>query len=302
MNAEAGGQRRVLVMGASSQIGVFLLPRLLEQGWRVDAVSRQARLSAHGDGLQWWSWDLAVESCPDRIGPISTVIHLAPLPWLPRHLPELVERGASRIVAMSSTSRLTKADSASPYERSVAASLAQAEDDLASVCDRLGVAWTVFRPTMIYGAGQDRSIHTIARFIRIFRFFPLVDHGRGLRQPVHADDLAQACMAAMEADTADGRVFELAGGERLSYREMVGRVFRSQGIRPRFLPVPGSLLRGLLRLARRLPGHGYLTPEMVDRISGDLCFDITAAREAFGYAPRAFMPGGRYDAADEVNE
>ena len=53
------------------------------------------------------------------------------------------------------------------------------------------VAGTIFRPTLIYGTGRDRSLAPIARFARRWRVLPLPVGARGLRQPVHAavDDI-----------------------------------------------------------------------------------------------------------------
>ena len=60
-----------------------------------------------------------------------------------------------------------------------------------------GIACTVFRPTLIYGAGTDRSLAPIARFARRWRVLPVPLGANGLRQPVHARDLAAACVAVL---------------------------------------------------------------------------------------------------------
>jgi hypothetical protein len=73
-----------------------------------------------------------------------------------------------------------------------------AEEDLATKCARLGIAWTIFRPTLIYGCASDKNVTTIANFVRRFGFFPAVGRATGKRQPVHADDLAQACVTAID--------------------------------------------------------------------------------------------------------
>jgi nucleoside-diphosphate-sugar epimerase len=282
--------RCAIVTGATSQIGVFLIPRLLQLGWCVDAISRNPQRTIDVAHLRWALGDLGTARLPQTRAPVDMVFHLAALPLLPRHLPDLAARGAGRVIAISSTSRLTKVDSPSPYERQVAAGLARAEQELAETCDAMGLAWTVFRPTMIYGAGLDQNVAAITRWIRRFRFFPLINHGVGLRQPVHADDLAQACIAAVDAERAFGRAFELGGGEQLSYREMVRRVFDTQGIRPRFAPLPAWALRALIRCLNLLPRYRHLTPAMVDRMATDLCFDTLPADQAFGYQPRPFLP------------
>jgi nucleoside-diphosphate-sugar epimerase len=49
---------------------------------------------------------------------------------------------------------------------------------------------------------------------------------------VHADDLAGAALAALDAPGAADRAFDLPGGETLSYRAMVERIFEGMGRRP----------------------------------------------------------------------
>ena len=52
---ERSGQQTVLVTGASSQLGVFVIPRLLQSGFRVIALSRKATtdLPEGPGGLLW---------------------------------------------------------------------------------------------------------------------------------------------------------------------------------------------------------------------------------------------------------
>jgi nucleoside-diphosphate-sugar epimerase len=104
--------------------------------------------------------------------------------------------------------------------------------------ERLAIAYTIFRPTLIYGAGRDRNIADIARFVRRFGVFPILGKGIGLRQPVHAADLAEACLLAVDSSASFNRVYNLSGGETLTYRQMVERVFQAMGKRGRVVSLP----------------------------------------------------------------
>jgi len=282
----AGRRTGVVVTGAASQIGRFLLPRLERAGYPVTALSRCEH--AESDGARWVRADLARRVEWTELGEASTLIHLARLDLLPRHLTSLAAAGVYRLVAFGSTSRIVKAESQNAGERALAAALAAAEDQILDRSPALGIQCTLFLPTLIYGSGQDRSLSFIAAFVRRYRFFPLVAGGAGRRQPVHADDLAEACVRVLRDPLTYGKRYLLPGGETLSYREMVERVFRSLGMEPRFLPVPLGLLRTLMILGRVLPGYGHLNPEMAERMARDLCFDAAEAQRDFGYAPRRF--------------
>jgi nucleoside-diphosphate-sugar epimerase len=232
--------------------------------------------------------DLSAPGLRERLPPIATVLSLSPIWLLPQALPALEAAGARRLVAFSSTSRITKAQSPDPGEREVAARLATSEDTVRQACEAAGVRWTLLRPTMIYAEGQDRNVSRLAGLIRRLGLLPLAGDGRGLRQPVHAQDLAGAALAAAAAPATFDRTYDLPGGETLSYRAMAERVFAGLGRRPRIVPVPPTLWRLGLALARPLlPGA---TAAMGERMSEDLVFDGRPARADFGWAPRPFHP------------
>jgi nucleoside-diphosphate-sugar epimerase len=277
----------ILITGASSQIGHFLLPRLAGAGITVHAVSRRPPESITS-AIQWHRCDIEAGALPDVA--LTGAIHLAPLPLLPQLLPQLAERGVKRVIGFGSTSRYTKAGSADPAERAYAADLQGAEAAIADYCEPRDIAWTVFRPTLIYGCGLDKNVTTIARFIRRFRFFPLIGGDGGLRQPVHADDLAAACLAVWDNPAAFNRGYDLSGAEVLSYRAMVVRIFTAEGLSPRFLSIRLELFRAGMKLLALLPRYRYLSAEMADRMAADLAFDHAAAARDFGYSPRPFEP------------
>lgn len=277
----------VLVTGASCQIGHFLLPRLRQAGFEVHALSRNPPPNDES-GIHWHELD--IESDMPVPLEIDGLIHLAPLTLLPTLLPRLTTSTLRRIVAFGSTSRYTKARSADPEERAFAQGLVDAETALATFSASLNIEWTVFRPTLIYGCGRDKNVTIIARFLRRFRCFPLLGGDGGRRQPVHADDLAAACLQAWDNPATFGRGYTLSGRDVLSYRGMVERIFRAEGLTPRFLMIPLSLFRWAIRGLRVLPRYRYLSLEMVDRMAEDLSFDHADAQRDFGFAPRGFEP------------
>ena len=274
----------VLVLGATSLIGGHLLDRLKAEDLDPIAFSRRP---PSGDAC-WIGGDLRDADLDDRLPVAATVFSLSPIWLLPPVLPALQARGMERLIAFSSTSRFTKTGSPDPGERAVAQALGGAEAAVETWCAEHGVAWTLLRPTLIYDEGRDENVSRIARLVKRFHVMPLSGKGEGLRQPVHAADLATGALAAAHAPATRDRAYNLVGGETVTYRVMVDRVFEGLGKAPRSLPMPAWLFALVMRLAK--PFYPGATTAMGVRMGQDLTFDSSDAMRDFGWRPRPFHP------------
>lgn len=274
----------VLVPGASGQIGRFLLPILAGRGHRVVAVSRAGQPPDGYPALTGvlWRGPAQVKDTAQAlvsVGPLAVAVEMVPM------LP-----GLTRVVAFSSTSIITKQDSSDRAERELMEALAATEAALKSICQERDVELTLLRPTLVYGSGMDGTVTLLARFARRFGFLPIAGNGAGLRQPVHAEDLAHAACASLECDGAAGLTLDLPGGSTLSYRELCEAIFHALRRPPRLLRLPPTLLTMGVGLARHFPGLTGLRPTMVSRQNQDLVFDGERARQWLRFSPRAFHP------------
>jgi nucleoside-diphosphate-sugar epimerase len=285
--------RVVGVLGATSFVGACLLPMLTEAGWLVTAFSRSTLGGLH-DGVEWRRLPLVEYIAPQsslrknkKITPYW--ICLAPIWVLPDYFDLLNAQCARRVVVLSSTSRFTKDDSSDPEERALALRFADAETRIQKWAESRGVEWIILRPTLIYGLGQDKNITEIARLIRRFGFFPLFGKAEGLRQPIKAADVAGACMAALQAPSAANHAYNLSGGETLTYRNMVARVFSALGLRPRMLTIPLWAFRLTVAILRCLPRYRKWSIAMAERMNHDMVFDHAEATRDFGFQPKGLL-------------
>jgi NAD dependent epimerase/dehydratase family enzyme len=279
--------RTVIVIGATSLIGHFLLSRLNVTGYSVIPLSRS---KVSSNEYNWHHFDGSLQTITPAIEEPETLIHLGPLRVLPGLISEFSDLGGKRIIAFSSTSRFSKLKSSSESERKMAEELMQAEEETAALCKEANIPLTLFRPTLIYGAGLDKNVSSISRFIKRFGFFPVLGGGTGLRQPVHADDLAAACVAVITNEKTFHQSYDLVGGETLTYKQMVEKIFFALNKKPRFIPIPLTLFRLLMKLISLLPGYSHVTPDMANRMNEALNFDSQKAQEDFGYSHRGFSP------------
>ncbi|MEW5890787.1 MAG: NAD(P)-dependent oxidoreductase [Pseudomonadota bacterium] len=284
-------ERRVGLLGATSLVGECLLPELVQAGWQVIAFSRRA-VNDTTSGVEWCRLRNPLSPLtplPQGEGKIPYWVCVAPIWILPDYFNALETHGVRRIVVLSSTSRFTKWDSSDTGEQTVARRLANAEACVQAWAEATAVEWVILRPTLIYGRGRDRNIAEIARLIRRYGFFPVLGQASGLRQPVHAEDVARACLAALEVSNARNRAYNISGGETLTYREMVCRVFVALGRSPRTLSVPLSLFRLAIACLRVLPRYRQWLTTMAERMNRDLVFDHAEAARDLGFKPRNFL-------------
>jgi uncharacterized protein YbjT (DUF2867 family) len=280
--------RTALVFGASGQIGEALLARLDAAAWQVFAVSRTPRVAS--SNIRWLAGEFAgVEGLPATV---DVIFSTGPLDgfaqWYARRLV-----AAPRVVAFGSTSLDTKQASGDAYERDIVARLQAAERLVFDTAEATGAAATLLRPTLVYGAGRDRTLARIAAMARRMRFFVLPRGATGKRQPVHVDDLAAAALAVVDASATHGRAYALPGGEALAYREMMARTLAALSPPAKLWEVPVPMFKVALSLARMAGMMRALTDDAVSRMRDDLVFDASPAQRDFGYAPRAFIVDAR---------
>lgn len=287
----AGVDREAVVFGGSGLVGRHLLQQALAADWRLHALSRSARVDKAEPGPAWqcgpqFDLDHGSGPWPDApvlfsVGPLVSLVD-----WLLRTRPARLRC----LVALGSTSAVTKQASPDPAERALAQRLLQAERHLADYCERSGVRWTVLRPTLIWGDGRDRNLCRIAAMARRWRCLLLPHFATGLRQPVHAREVAAAVLAAASLPAAGNRILDLPGGETLAYPAMVRRVAAvlQPPVPVRIVPVPG--LRGVLAGACRLRLLAPARYAAIQRLGQDLVFDGAPAQAALRWHPGPFAP------------
>lgn len=283
-------RKSCIVLGASSQPGSWLVPSLLQDGWTVHLVSRGVKPQLdYGANAVWHSLDLKDQTA--RFPAVEARVVFDTLGAGPGWLAPMRSAGVERAIMFSSTSVLTKIDSADPVDAQGTADVARNEKTFADACDRLQIAWTILRPTLIYGGKfGDRTVRDIARVIRLLGFFPVFGEAAGLRQPVHAADLAMACRLVCDNGKTFGRIYNVAGGEVLPYRDMVSGIFRAMDKTPRFLRIPLPAFELAARAIRLHPRYRHIRSSMAERMQKDMTFSNEEASCDFGYAPRRFEP------------
>jgi nucleoside-diphosphate-sugar epimerase len=282
----------LLVLGGTGLVGAHLLAQLAAGGQLAHATTRAAAPPPALRDLARWScgpaFDLDAGAGPWPAA--TTVLSAGPLAaladWLQRRRPA----GLVRLVALGSTSAATKQASVDPAERALAATLQDAEARLAAYGRAAGVAWTVLRPTLIWGDGRDRNLSRLAALARRRGLLLLPGHATGLRQPIRAAEVAAALRAALAHPDSAGRVLDLPGGETLPYDEMCRRLVAALAPPARVWRLRGLPLAAAVRLAARRGWMAPATAAALLRMGEDLVFDPAPAARLLGLPMAPFRP------------
>lgn len=277
---------QIIILGGSSQVTPFLLEKIKEQGLSATVTSRQqvgvpAGFEAHSlDINNPNGWEAPAG---------SIIISFIPVWIFAAHL-DLFTKAKSLIV-VSSTSRYGKAKSESAHEQETVKGIIEGEKRIQEWTTPQGPSTTILRPTLIYNYKTDKNITRIKRMIKKFGLFPIIAPANGKRQPIHASDVAAAAMGAIDNKDAMNRAFNIAGGEILSYRDMVIRIFKKMGKEPRLLVLPYWFIKVAMTFINMTRSYNKsdVSADMFARMNENLVFDNEDGLKVLGYKPRAFL-------------
>lgn len=298
---------RVLVTGANGFIGSHLQPELLARG--VTVISAVRHFIGKPDEVvvgelgPLTDWSKALDG-------IDAVVHLAGR----AHVLERVDAGAERarlwavnvegvqqlanacrkarvqqVVFLSSLHAVATAsevaiDEATEPEPSslYGQSKLEAEKVLQSSLSQSGVAWTILRPPLIYGAGQKANMDRLVRLVQSGCPLPLasVTNRRSL---MSVDNLCSLIYACLNSAQAHGRIFGCRDGEDVSTPELLRRMGNALGVKTRLFPLSPSLLRWM----GSFPVLGGLA-----KLCDSLFINDSAVRDALGWRPPLTLDQG----------
>jgi len=136
------------------------------------------------------------------------------------------------------------------------------------------LAWTIFRPCVIFGPG-DSLTNRFARLLRLSGGFMPLARARTRFAPISVEDVVEAFRRALTDKATVGQTYELCGPEVLSLEELVRVTARVAGLPCRVirLPDPVAQVQGLIM--GLLPGKPFsldnyrsLTVDSLCRVNG----------------------------------
>ena len=290
MNAFPGAERpstpvrTIAVTGALGFVASHLIPRLIASGTRVIAIVRPGRdaTALERAGCEVRRADLARAEAPAAdFSSADGAVHLAGIAQAVWLAPALEAARVRRAVFVGSAGVYTRLPSPGADAKRAGEATLRAS----------ALAYTILRPSMIYGTPRDRNLIRLLRWLDRCPLVPVPARGRTPQQPVHVEDLCDAILAAFECDAALRQEYDVAGPAPLTLADLVRESARALG-RPAWLvPVPLAPAHRLAVWSRRLRLPFPVSPEQVLRLAESKAVDIEPARRDLDFRPRAFAAG-----------
>jgi NADH dehydrogenase len=155
-----------------------------------------------------------------------------------------------------------------------------------------GIEWTIFRPSVVFGPG-DEFISTLAGMIRRLPAVPVLGDGMYRLQPVAVEHVAEGFARAVLSRAAIGQSYDVAGPSAYPFVDLLDRIGAALG-RPRVrkVHVPLGPVKLLTRALQWLPFYP-VTMDQIAMLEEESVTDPTRFYTDFGITPEPLAEGLR---------
>ncbi|MDQ3396475.1 MAG: complex I NDUFA9 subunit family protein [Deinococcota bacterium] len=246
---------KVLVTGASGFVGGHICDYLLTRGHSVTALSRSGKAQA---GVIAVKGDVTTgEGLSFALSGAGAVIHLVGI------IKERPPQVTFEKVHVEGTRQVLQAAEGAGVRRYLQMSALGANEGASRYFDSKaraealvkasGLDWTVFRPSLIFGVGDDFFGHVLKGLVQSGPVVPQIGDGHFPFRPVWIGDVARAFEQSLSRPVTLGKSYDLVGPVEYSLAELLKLMKRALGVKKPVVPVPLTLMRLSLPALQLLP-------------------------------------------------
>jgi nucleoside-diphosphate-sugar epimerase len=283
----------LLITGITGHSGKYFLQELINNHYTdpirciVRKNSNISLLDKSGLKIEKVIGDLSDEDFLKRamIG-VDTILHIASIFYSSNIIKTAIKNNVRRIILVHTTGIYSKYKSASEIYKNIEMNI---EKMLQTSNRPIGLIY--LRPTMIYGNIHDRNIIIFIKMLDKFRWFPIIEHGKSLIQPVNGKDLGKAYYQILiKADIMNGD-YILSGEKPICILDLYRLISNNLSKKTTFFNIPLWLGLFVARIFKffTLGKIDYI--EKVQRMCEDRSFSHDAATRDFGYKPMFLEEG-----------
>jgi len=314
----------IVVTGGTGFVGREIARRLVTEGLPVRALARTAPRQPLPAGVEFCPGDVTrPESLRLAFRGAKAVVHTVGI--IQEHGSQTFERihirGTANVIAAALAAGVprylhlsalgTRPEAASRYHQTKWAG--------EEIVRSSGLAHTIFRPSMIYGAG-DSFTQRLAALMRpplswlSGGFLPVPGGEEVVLQPVAVGEVAEAVVRSLGQASSVGKSFDLCGSP-ISLKDLSLAIAQTMGRQPTWVeqppdvilgmtpwlwlraskpvlfPIPLNLCRIAAAVAERILPFPPLTTDQVTMLEEGSCGNASAAETLFGFRPLPVRQG-----------
>jgi len=285
----------ILVTGGTGFVGRRLVARLVEAGEKVRVLARGLRPAELPADVELVKGNVVSgEGLPSALEGVERVVHLVAIirEGGGQTFDDVIRQGAVNLVNAAKAAGVKKL----VHQSAIGARddpyflYHKAKWDAEQAVIRSGLRYTIVRPSLIFGEGDEFFI-TLAGLVRWNPLVPIAGDGKTRFQPIWIEDVVTCLVECLRDGVHDNAVVEIGGPEQLTYEEMVDLVARVLGKRRLKVHVPLFLMRPLVSLMEFALPKPPVTREQLKMLAIDNVTEADAVPRQFGFRPKRLADG-----------
>ncbi len=153
-----------------------------------------------------------------------------------------------------------------------------------------GIAFTILRPSLIYGPGDQFTIR-LSEMIRMSPVLPVIGTGKSRTQPISVDDVVACIRKILTSDSFFNEMYEVGGPEQLTYEEITQAIADALGVKRPVVHMPLFFVRTAARMLESLLPSPPVTTDQLIMLQEDNVCSMHDIRDAFRIEPVKFSEG-----------
>jgi NADH dehydrogenase len=129
---------------------------------------------------------------------------------------------------------------------------------------------------------------------------PLVGYGKQTQHPIFVKDFAKYIVKSINEKAAYKKVYQIAGDEVISFRDLIAMLLKFKNKRKVFIPVPPAIVKLMGKTFQKIQKVPLFTAEHVKGVMQDSNLDTAALKEDLEFKPTPLKEALSY-CLDEID-